>query len=180
VLFIINYIDMIIGRNMMKGICKECKVRDNDTTEKEIILCHLCDEYFCDYHISPKTAVLSPTDFRRMMKDEDYIKIIKKGKLFPLMQADLERNDGHPCIPYTRYKWDEAGLEAKRLYEALEKIDASYKDKKKEVTSQKEDEKNIPTLESTYKDTNLKNILLVFLIMVIIFVILLFLLVTRT
>lgn len=164
----------------MKGVCKECKGRENDTTEKEIALCHLCDEYFCDYHIDPKTAVLSPTDFRRMMKDEDYVKTIRKGKLLPLMQADLERNDGHPCLPYTRYKWEEAGLEAKRLYEALERWDASYKEKEKEVTSLKGEEKNIRALESTHKDTNLRSTLLIFLVMVIIFVILLILLVTRT
>jgi hypothetical protein len=115
-----QFIDKITGMVLMKGICKECKIRNNDTTEKEITLCHLCEEYFCDYHVSPKIVVLSPTDFRKMKKDAEYRKAI--GKLLELMEEDLERNDGHPCLPYTHYKWEEMGLETKRLYEVLDKL----------------------------------------------------------
>jgi hypothetical protein len=111
----------IIRRLAMKGICHDCKVRNNDVTEKDVTICHLCEEYFCDYHINPKIVVLSPTDLERMMEDDDYKNKIKAREILPVSKEEMERNDGHPCMPYTHYKYDEMDLETRRLYELFER-----------------------------------------------------------
>jgi len=98
----------------MKGICPECKVRDNDPSEKELNECPLCGRSFCLRHLDPRLAWFSARfKISEIIKDPVYRKLLEK---------ELNLQNGHPCIPYTQRRLEELRLEQRRAIEMFNRL----------------------------------------------------------
>ena len=97
--------------NYKTGICRECKVRNKDSSKKRLYKCYLCGEWFCEYHLDPKVAFI-----------KDLLGKIKDPKWQLIVEKDWKRDSGHPCIPYTKYKIRELELEEQKEFKLIEKL----------------------------------------------------------
>jgi len=70
------------------GICVECKVRDNDSSEKELHQCPHCGKGFCEKHLQPKLAYIR--DYKK--RAEDYEVIVAE---------EAQIKGGHPCMVWS-------------------------------------------------------------------------------
>lgn len=100
----------------MRGICPECKVREEDSSVKDLVLCFYCDRLFCDRHVPARLASFSSPSSLLSVKDRGYRQAL---------YDDMQKRDSHPCVPYTLVKSEEMKLDkAERirvLNELLEK-----------------------------------------------------------
>jgi len=78
------------------GICRECQVRDGDSTPKRLIRCWFCKELFCKKHLHPKLAVM-----------HDAIDKIENLSLRDKVYAEWRKSNGHPDITWTEKYFDE-------------------------------------------------------------------------
>jgi len=101
---------------LVKGICPECKVRNGDDSEKELYKCPLCGREFCSDHLNPKLAFFSARFNISEIKDVEYRVQLRR---------ELEKENAHPCVPYTRKRLNELDQERRmrleKLSEALDK-----------------------------------------------------------
>jgi hypothetical protein len=77
-------------------VCPECKVREQDGSEKKLRQCPHCERWFCEKHLEPKLAVFR--DFETVTTDKEWRNMVEK---------DRERDDGHPDYEYTQIKSSE-------------------------------------------------------------------------
>ena len=99
---------------MMRGVCPECKVRNNDPSQKELYKCPLCGREFCADHLDPKFAF-----FSARFKISESIKdpIIRK-----IIEEELKVETGHPCVPYTKRRLEELRLAQKQTAEIFNRL----------------------------------------------------------
>ena len=109
---------------MVRGICPECKVRNRDDSEKELFRCPFCGREFCSYHLNPKLAFFSARFKLSAIKDAEYREQLRK---------ELEKENAHPCVPYTIKRLNE--LDQKRRLR-LERI-SEFLDKSKIITEER-------------------------------------------
>jgi len=131
--------------NYKTGICRECKVRNKDSSKKRLYKCHLCGEWFCEYHLDPKVAFI-----------RDLLGKIKDPKWQLIVEKDWKRDSGHPCIPYTKYKIKELELEEQEESELIEKLLS----KKRRITYQEYQELQASQVPDTQLSERKKNVLL--------------------
>jgi hypothetical protein len=98
-------------RKSKRSVCNECRVRNTDVSPKRLYPCQLCEGWFCEYHLTPKLVYIR--DLRSVIKDP-------KWRLF--VEKEIKRDDGHPCMPYTRYKIKEIELEEHAEQELMTKL----------------------------------------------------------
>jgi len=95
---------------LVKGICPECKVRNGDDSEKELYKCPLCGREFCANHLDPKLAFFSARFNISKVKDRQYREELMK---------ELNKENAHPCVPYTRKRLNELDQERRRRLEKI-------------------------------------------------------------
>jgi len=103
--------------NHTLGVCRECIVKEQDSSEKKLYQCEYCEQWFCDKHVGLR--VVQIPNFKEIVKD-------RRGRAWKIIaQKDRMRNDGHPDFDYTLEKWNELGIQdtviRNRLYEFLGK-----------------------------------------------------------
>lgn len=72
----------ISNENIKFGICPECKVRYNDSSEKKLEQCPYCKEWFCEKHVEPKLVITWSAIERtrdRILKEKLYEEWRKEG-----------------------------------------------------------------------------------------------------
>lgn len=114
-----------------RGICPECKVKEDDSSRKALYKCRLCERWFCAKHFEPRLA---------------YIRDLKAVAKYPDVRVSFEkewrREDGHPDFAYSLKRFRELDMEAelhsKLIEEALNRSKA-YRKKtpKRETTPEK-------------------------------------------
>jgi len=83
------------------GVCRECKVKENDSSRKRLYQCPYCETWFCTKHFDPRLA---------------FIKDLKAIVKYPEARATFEqeewrREDGHPDFAYSRKRFEELDME---------------------------------------------------------------------
>jgi len=89
-----------------RGVCPECKVRNDDSSEKDLFECPHCGRLFCRFHLDPKPALIR--NLKSPLTEMDV-----------LLRREADREGGHPCFAYTKVKILELENERKRQSEAL-------------------------------------------------------------
>lgn len=87
-------------REFRLDICPECKVREEDSSEKKLYQCQYCERWFCERHLEPRLTVIR--DFKTVIKDTTWRNMIEK---------EWRRKDGHPDFAYTWEKFEELKIE---------------------------------------------------------------------
>jgi hypothetical protein len=97
--------------NVKFGICPECKVRENDSSEKKIYQCPYCKGWFCEKHIEPKLVITWNVIERT--KDP-----ILKEKLY----EEWRKEGGHPCSVWTMQYFENLEMKEKEEREKFLKV----------------------------------------------------------
>ena len=167
----------IIEETIKSGICPECKVRENDSSEKNLYQCPYCKEWFCEKHVKPK-LVLTWNEIQGT-KDP-----FLKEKLY----EEWKKEGHHPCPAWTIQYFENLEIKEKeereRFLRALDKeninittYNKSSEVSEKEISSKKDSdkiekiEKNnlyFKPLEGPKRKTSFKDI--VYIIMLILLI----------
>jgi len=87
-------------RKYRLDVCPECKVKEEESSKKQLFQCRYCERWFCKRHLEPRLAVIR--DFKTLMKDTSWRNIIEK---------ETRRKNGHPDFAYTRERLHELKTE---------------------------------------------------------------------
>lgn len=137
-------------KRVLKGVCKDCKVRKNDKTVKKLFRCVYCKEYFCKKHVEPKLFFLKSA----LEKAERFEETDVVNKIY----EDWRKEDGHACYPYTIRFFENVEIRRKKYIETLNKL--LYKKEKFEVltpdktqSSRIEESESVEKMEKKYDKT---------------------------
>ena len=97
---------------MVKGTCPECKVRNGDDSEKDLFKCPFCGREFCSDHLDPKLAFFSARFNISKIKDPQYREELMR---------ELNKENAHPCVPYTEKRLKELDEERRMRSEKISK-----------------------------------------------------------
>jgi len=101
------------------GVCRECKVRDNDSSPKKLIQCRFCKEFFCKKHLPPRLSIS-----REMI--EKINDVVLRDKIY----TEWRKPDGHPDPVWTEKYFNSIKLSEeerrRKFYEFLERPKLSY------------------------------------------------------
>ncbi|MCS7123526.1 MAG: hypothetical protein RMJ17_03070 [Candidatus Aenigmarchaeota archaeon] len=86
----------MVKRKTEIGICDECKVRENDSSKKELFRCKYCGRFFCKKHLPPRLAVLRSS-----------IEEIKDPILKDRIYEEWRKSNGHPDWVWSRKHLEE-------------------------------------------------------------------------
>jgi len=100
-------------REYRLDVCPECKVREEDGSEKKLYQCQYCERWFCERHLGLKVVHIP-----------DYNEIIKDVAWRDIVERDRKREDGHPDLAYTVERLNEFKIEREITWA---KIDAALK-----------------------------------------------------
>jgi ribosomal protein L37AE/L43A len=81
-------------------VCPECKVREEDSSEKKLYQCQYCERWFCERHLEPRLAVIR--DLKTTIKDVAWRDMVEE---------EWRRKDGHPDYAYTWERLNEVKIE---------------------------------------------------------------------
>ena len=108
------------NENIKFGICPECKVRYNDSSEKKLYQCPYCKGWFCEKHIEPKLVITWSAIERtrdRILKEKLYEEWRKEGH--------------HPCSVWTMQYFESLEIKEKeereKFLKALDNIEKRKK-----------------------------------------------------
>lgn len=96
-------------REYRLDVCPECKVREQDASEKKLHQCRYCERWFCGKHLEPRLAVFR--DLKTITKDSAWRQMVEE---------DWKREDGHPDYAYTKERFDELKIEKEILRSKIE------------------------------------------------------------
>ena len=109
-----------LDENIKFGICPECKVREDDSSEKKLYQCPYCKEWFCEKHIEPKLVITWSAIERardRILKEKLYEEWRKEGN--------------HPCSVWTMQYFESFEIKEKeereKFLKALDNIEKTEK-----------------------------------------------------
>jgi len=135
------------------GICPECKVREDDSSEKKLYQCPHCKNWFCEKHIEPK-LVLTWNEIQGT-KDP-----FLKEKLY----EEWRKEGNHPCPTWTIQYFENLEIKQKeererflRALDNIEKINIYFENFEMKKREKKENSKSleVPNKEiSPKKDFN--------------------------
>lgn len=91
-------------REYKLDVCPECKVREEDSSEKKLYQCKYCERWFCERHLEPRLAIFR--DFKTTIKDSAWREIVEKER---------ERKDGHPDYAYSWERLEELKIEKENI-----------------------------------------------------------------
>lgn len=104
------------NENIKIGICPECKVREDDSSEKKLYQCSYCKEWFCEKHVEPKLVITWSAIERtrdRILKEKLYEEWRKEGH--------------HPCSVWTMQYFESFEIKEKeereKFLKALDKLE---------------------------------------------------------
>ena len=86
-------------------VCPECKVKEDDASEKKLYQCQYCERWFCERHIGLR--VVHVPSYNEVIKDIAWREVVEK---------DRKRNDGHPDFAYTVEKLNELKIEKRLIW----------------------------------------------------------------
>jgi cation transport ATPase len=92
------------------GICVECKVRNNDVTEKRLYQCKWCDRWFCEEHLEPRITFI-----------RDLKRVVKSPAQRAFFYEEWKRKDGHPDFAFSQTRIKELEIEGKMSSQLIEK-----------------------------------------------------------
>lgn len=102
-------------REYRLDVCPECKVREQDSSEKKLYQCQYCERWFCERHLEPRLA--SMINLNTSLKDKEWQNVVEKDK---------RREDGHPDFAYTEKRYNnfqkDKEIYRKRFGEFLDKL----------------------------------------------------------
>jgi len=108
------------NENIKFGICPECKVRYNDSSEKKLYQCPYCKGWFCEKHVEPKLVITWSAIERtrdRILKEKLYEEWRKEGH--------------HPCSIWTMQYFESLEIKEKeereKFLKALDNIEKKEK-----------------------------------------------------
>jgi hypothetical protein len=108
------------NENIKFGICPECKVRYNDSSEKKLYQCPYCKGWFCEKHVEPKLVITWSAIERtrdRILKEKLYEEWRKEGH--------------HPCSVWTMQYFESLEIKEKeereKFLKALDNIEKKGK-----------------------------------------------------
>jgi len=108
------------NENIKFGICPECKVRYNDSSEKKLYQCPYCKGWFCEKHVEPKLVITWSAIERtrdRILKEKLYEEWRKEGH--------------HPCSIWTMQYFESLEIKEKeereKFLKALDNIEKRKK-----------------------------------------------------
>jgi len=127
--------------NIKFGICPECKLREDDSSEKKLYQCPYCKEWFCEKHVKPKLVVT----WNEIQGTKDPF---LKEKLY----EEWRKEGGHPCPIWTTQYLENFEMkkreEIEKFLKALDKenikitlYDKSSEVPEKEISSKKDSDK---------------------------------------
>ncbi len=93
------------------GICRECKTREGDSSEKRLYKCKYCGEYFCKKHLEPRMVII-----------KNDIEKVKDPVLRDKLYEEWRKTGGHPDWKWTQKRWEELTNEDKNYTQALETL----------------------------------------------------------
>lgn len=121
-------------REYKLDVCPECKVREEDSSEKKLYQCQYCERWFCKRHLEPRLAVIR--DFKTVIKDTTWSNIVEK---------EWRRKDGHPDFAYTWERFEELKIEKAIIGAKMEALLDKSKGYRKPVP--RETEKESPSYQ---------------------------------
>ena len=113
------------------GICPECKIREDDSSEKKLYQCSYCKGWFCEKHVEPK-LVITWSAIERTRNP------FLKEKLY----EEWRKEGHHPCSVWTMQYFEIFEIKEKeereKFLKALDKIEEiNLYDKSSEVPKRK-------------------------------------------
>jgi Zn-finger nucleic acid-binding protein len=126
--------------NIKFDICPECKVRENDSSEKKLYQCPYCKGWFCEKHIEPKLV----TTWSAIERTKDPF-------LKEILYEEWRKEGHHPCSVWTMQYLENFEIEERQKREKflkalnnVEKIgEINLHDKSSEVHKEKISSKDI-------------------------------------
>jgi hypothetical protein len=100
-------------RKSQLGICYECTIKENDSSQKQVYHCDLCKEWFCEKHLKPKFPYFVDWDTVFDVQGDPRIKA--------LFHFEHNRKDGHADLNYVRKEIESFNLEEKVKEEMIAK-----------------------------------------------------------
>lgn len=76
------------------GICYECRIKEEDSSEKQVYHCDLCDKWFCETHLKPK--------FPYFVDWDNVFDVQGNPEVKTLFYSEYGRQDGHADFVYLR------------------------------------------------------------------------------
>jgi len=131
------------------GICPECKVREDDSSEKKLYQCPYCKGWFCEKHIEPKLVLTW-----------DEIQGTKDPFLKEKLYQEWRKEGGHPDSTWTIQYLENFEMEEREKREkflrALDKenIKITLYDKSSEVPKNETSEKFTEEKMSSERDSD--------------------------
>ena len=98
-------------RESQFGICYECSVKEQDSSEKQVTHCDLCDKWFCERHRKPK--------FPFFVDWETIFDVQGDREIKALFYTEYQREGGHPDFVYWRKTFEALDIEEKRRNELI-------------------------------------------------------------
>ncbi|MCC5447071.1 hypothetical protein [Candidatus Nanobsidianus stetteri] len=133
------------NENIKFGICPECKVRYNDSSEKKLEQCPYCKEWFCEKHVEPKLVITWSAIERtrdRILKEKLYEEWRKEG--------------GHPDSIWTMQYFESFEIKEKeereKFLKVLDKIE-----KMKKINLYDKSSKKFPKKGRSFKFLSIKK-----------------------
>ena len=85
-----------------RGVCPECKVKENDSSKKILYQCKSCERWFCAKHFEP-----------RLVHIPDYDAFARYPEVKVTLEEEWRREDGHPDFAYSLKRFQELDMEEK-------------------------------------------------------------------
>jgi len=133
------------NENMKFDVCPECKVRENDSSEKKLYQCPYCKGWFCEKHIEPKLVIT----WSAIEGTKDPF---SKEKLY----EEWKKEGNHPCSIWTMQYFENFETkkreEREKFLKALDKIE-----KMKKINLYAKSSKKFPKKERSFKFSSIKK-----------------------